>query len=179
MNDNGTVCIMLSAIIKDHRFEMYMLYTFQIYGKDERCLRSIYTWLWHCNPFIGWSAMVTRSGTVKIKKKFLKNISVEQICPWLIAYLFNRFHAPFCVIKRPQLITYVLNPFLSVCNIKSISIQQISRSAPCDNIPFEQISSSVPFCIEYKGPCTNSISIQQFSSSVPCNKEAQTNNVSV
>jgi hypothetical protein len=25
MNDNGTVCIMLSAIIKDHRFEMYML----------------------------------------------------------------------------------------------------------------------------------------------------------
>jgi hypothetical protein len=43
MNDNGTVCIMLSAIIKDHRFEMYMLYTFQIYGKDERCLRSIYT----------------------------------------------------------------------------------------------------------------------------------------
>ena len=43
MNDNGTVCIMLSAIIKYHRFEMYMLYTFQIYGKDERCLRSIYT----------------------------------------------------------------------------------------------------------------------------------------
>jgi hypothetical protein len=25
MNDNGTVCIMLSAIIEDHRFEMYMV----------------------------------------------------------------------------------------------------------------------------------------------------------
>jgi len=61
----------------------------------------------------------------------------------------------------------------------SISIQQISRSVPCDNIPFEQIFRSVPFCIEYKGPGTNSISIQQISRSVPCNKEAQTNNVSV
>ena len=39
----------------------------------------------------------------------------------------------------------------------SISIQQISRSAQCNNISFEQISQSVPFCLEYKEHLTNSL----------------------
>ena len=38
----------------------------------------------------------------------------------------------------------------------SISVQQISRSAPC-NISF----ASVPFFLEYEEPLTNSISVQQ------------------
>jgi hypothetical protein len=52
----------------------------------------------------------------------------------------------------------------------SISIQQISRSVPCNkeaptnNVCFE----SVPFCLEYKEHLTNSISIQQISRSAPC-----------
>ena len=52
----------------------------------------------------------------------------------------------------------------------SISVQQISRSAPY-NISF----ASVPFFLEYEEPLANSISVQQISQSAPCNKEALCN----
>ena len=54
----------------------------------------------------------------------------------------------------------------------SISVQQISRSAPC-NISF----ATVPFISEYEEPLTNSISVQQISRSAPCNKEASMHNI--
>ena len=54
-----------------------------------------------------------------------------------------------------------------------------SRKKILKNISVEQISRSVPFCLEYKEPFTNNISIQQSYRSVPCNKEAATNNITV
>jgi hypothetical protein len=70
---------------------------------------------------------------------------------------------PERVIKRP----FASVPFISEYEeplTNSISVQQISRSAPC-NISF----ASVPFFLEYEEPLTNSISVQQISRSAPCN----------
>jgi hypothetical protein len=69
--------------------------------------------------------------------------------PWLIAYLFNRFPNPLRVIKRP----FATVPFISEYEeplTNSKSVQQISRSAPC-NISF----ASVPFFLEYEEPLNN------------------------
>ena len=77
---------------------------------------------------------------------------------------------PERVIKRP----FASVPFISEYEeplTNSISVQQISRSAPCNkeasmrNISF----ASVPFFLEYEEPLTNSISVQQISRSAPCN----------
>ena len=61
------------------------------------------------------------------------------------------------------------------------STEHISRSVPCKkeapthNISAEEISQSVPLCLEYKEPLT----LSKISRSVPCKKEAPTHNISV
>ena len=79
MNDNGTVCIMLSAIIEDHRFEMYMVKmkdASAVFTRDCGTATLSYAEVRYPSPRLHGAE---RNG--EVEKKFLKNISVEQICP--------------------------------------------------------------------------------------------------